>query len=149
MELIYKVKTQQGGSIKPQYDAEKDADLKTPLDVAVAATRTLPNGTKERIVVMGVGGSFNDRYLTDEILAFGAKGAVETNPPPKADMDFVVNSLYWLIGQPDFIAAGPAVIKPIELLSADKLTTLKALVIGGLPILVLIVGLVVWSVRRK
>ena len=35
--------------------------------------------------------------------------------PPKANADFVTNSVYWLIGRQQYIGSGPAQIRPVTI----------------------------------
>ncbi|MBI4579974.1 MAG: hypothetical protein HY718_09750, partial [Planctomycetes bacterium] len=58
--------------------------------------------TGSKIVVMGVGFSFIDGYITRPVPRLEAKKVVtlETDPPPAENVDLVLNTLFWLADQP-------------------------------------------------
>jgi hypothetical protein len=63
-------------------------------------------------------------------------------------MDLLVNSLYWLINQTDLIAAGPAEVPVVAAVDPNSRTPLWLVAIGW-SCLALVVGIVMWVVRRK
>jgi hypothetical protein len=52
----------------------------------------------------------------------------------------VINSAYWLIGPEQYIAAGPARIKPVAMIEPNTMWVLRGAVVLGLPLLVLALG---------
>ena len=65
--------------------------------------------------------------------------------------ELFVNSVYWLADLDELIAASPRTqdIRRIESMTPQTLTTWRWLLVGGMPVLILVIGLAVWVVRRK
>jgi len=148
-KLVQEIQNKGGGFIVPNY---KDGDLRTPMDLAVAGRRTgdKKDGNGEsRIVVLGVSMSMIDRYIDKPIFDLDTEGGGSFGDPPKANADLVINSVYWLIGRENFIAAGPAKGKPISQIGTNAETMLKILYIAILPLIVLIIGGLVMVARKR
>ncbi|MFB3891223.1 MAG: hypothetical protein ACE15C_04275 [Phycisphaerae bacterium] len=143
---------QKDATFEPDFTDPRLPDLRTPITVALAATRTGDGAEvkKDRIVVLGVGASFPDQFLgTTPIPFLKGDGKIGTIDPPRSNADLVINSAYWLLAQDRFIAAGPSQIKPVEMMSSTKLSVLWAICVLGLPAVVLVVGGVVFARRRS
>lgn len=175
-ELVGQFQTGEGGYIWPDYPA---GDVAAPFDVAVAAERSgegsaprkvaagspapaakepatsqaasasAPSGRPARIVVMTLGAGLVDGYLDQQVRQLDSKGTLSLADPPRANADVVVNSVYWLIGRERYIAAGPAQVKPVELISPQALAWIRGLCLTGLPLAVAAIGGVVMLVRRR
>jgi hypothetical protein len=139
---------QDGESVVP--DPATDLGLGEPIDVAVAAVRKGDdaNGVRPaRIAVLGTLGGLLDEYLDAPVLA--GPRADRTEPAPRANADLVINSIYWLVGREDYIAAGPARVQPIRNIDRGALRWLWVLCVAGLPLAVLGAGGAVLLVRRR
>jgi hypothetical protein len=147
--LAQEMEKSRSGLIQPQYD---DGDLKVPLTLATAATRTgdLAKGiASSRLVVLGVGLSLTDAFLTNPIPMLTQQGGFEATPPPADDADLVVNSAYWLVGKESYIAAGPSSVEPVCAMGRGTQNTLWVLLVLVLPVIVIAVGWAVMSARRR
>ena len=129
-------------------DVQAEADLSIPLVLAAKRTddKDRPGVKASRIVVLGTGMSFIDGYL-DEPVPVLDRG-IRFADPPRANADLVINSLYWLIGRQEYIAAGPAHIRPVDVSSNQK-TALGVVCVLVLPAVVLAIGGLVMLVRRR
>ncbi|KPK84082.1 MAG: hypothetical protein AMJ81_06560 [Phycisphaerae bacterium SM23_33] len=135
----------EGSGIVP---ASAQGDLAPPLALAVEARKTIGERTA-RIIVLGVGYSFIDQFLTPRVPRFEADETMESDPPPTGNVDLIINSAYHLVGQGDFIGAGPAIVQPIRIIDPGMMAVVK---IGfGLiwPLLVLVVGVIIMVVRTQ
>jgi hypothetical protein len=146
-ELGAKMQSGQGSSLSPG-----PQDIKPPFDAGLVATRS---GDREsRIVVLGVGESMVDEYLNRGVPVLKTHGGtgdvgVDTSDPPRADTEVVVNSVYWLLGRDQYIAAGAAQAKPIAMMTPLTLKLIKWIYLPGLTGLVLAVGVVVMLIRKR
>jgi len=143
-----------GGLIKPSYGqpGSDDGDLRTPMDLAVAATRTADpesSRSESKIVVLTVGGSMLDWYVSRPIGVADGKGGFSFDKPPTINTTLVVNSLYWLTDKSDYIAAGPGSVKTIGTIDKGTETVLKVLCLAGFPLIILVAGGVVMFFRRR
>jgi len=146
-ELAAQFRTEEGSFISPDYAA---GDLPVPLDVAVAATRAGGEQAQpSRIVVLGLAAGLTDGYLDQRVASLNPDGSLTLSDPPRANADVVINSLYWLVGLERYIARGPAQIKPVAMIPAAVMWTLKLTYLAGLPAAVLVLGAVVLLVRRR
>jgi hypothetical protein len=89
-------------------------------------------------------------YLEMPVPRIDKEGEVmfSTDPPPVENLELMANSLYWLAGKPDLIAAGPAdvpFVGPIDEKSERGLW----LITMGWAVAVLFAGAAVMFVRRK
>ncbi|MBL7133732.1 MAG: hypothetical protein ISS78_06510, partial [Phycisphaerae bacterium] len=163
-ELVEQFRSGAGSKVYPNY---AKGDLAAPFDVAVAATRasstpaqTQPTTTQAatapdqqrvksaRIVVLGMGQSLTDGYLTQPVPVQDAKGTVTLVDPPRANADVVINSVYWLTGRENYIAAGPAGAQ-LVLIGKVARTVLATIFVVVLPALVLAAGAMVMVMRRR
>lgn len=136
-----------GNRVSPNYEA---GDLKAPLTVALAATRS-PAGQDRpatRLVLLGLGQGLVDPYLQGPVIRPEGE-VVKTYDPPRANPDLVVNSAYWLIGKERFIASGPVRIEPVAEMSRTTRTTLWVVCVLAVPLAVLTAGGVVMILRSR
>ena len=123
-------------------------DLAPPFALALEASKKV-EGEDRRIIVLGVGLSFIEPYLTQRIPRLTSGEALATDPPPINDVELVINSAYHLIGQPNFIAAGPSVAPRIQHLTRGEEWAIKGAIGLGWPLLVMAAGVVVVIVRKR
>ena len=60
--------------------------------------------------------------------------ALSFAPPPEANPEIAINSIYWLAGQEKWIAAGPVIVPPIKV-PHGRLLPIQIMVIGAWPLL--------------
>lgn len=65
--------------------------------------------------------------------------------------ELFVNSVYWLAGLDELIAASPRTqdIRRIDAIAPETLTAWRWILVAGMPVLILVIGVAVWLVRRK
>jgi hypothetical protein len=150
-ELQAQYRTSEGSFIRPNFTAKEKPDLKPPFDLAMTVTREGDSATEEepnRIVVLGVGASLADSYVGASVEVHAANRTTSMAEPPTMDADLVVNSVLWLGGLQDRIAAGPAVSKPIDVQPHTRILLMSACA-GGLPLLVIGAGFGVMLLRKR
>ena len=150
-ELQAQYRTTEGSFIRPNFTAKKDPDIKPPFDLAMVAVKegdTATNEEPNRIVVLGVGASMTDLYLKANVEVHAQNRTTSLADPPVMDADLVINSVLWLGGLQERIAAGPAVSKPINV-KPDTRTLLMIACALGLPLLVLASGVCVMLTRKR
>ena len=135
----------QGSGIKPQADA---GDLLPPFAVAVKAGKEI-NGKNANIVILGVSISFVDRFLNTRIPQLKSDETIGYEPPPVADVDLLINSIYHLAGRDEYIGAGPAIVEPIGQIASGTMLGVKILCGLAAPMLMFAVGIVVLIVRKR
>ena len=112
-------------------------DIAGPLPLAVAVETSKPHGVDvdigvTRLVVIGT-----SRFVDNSSLGGG-------------NLDFFMNSVNWLLQREQLMAVSPKVPDEFRLdMSPSQQHAVYMLVIGGLPLLVAILGIVVWLSRRK
>ena len=137
----------EGGLVSPDYAA---GDMQPGFSVAMAATRGGEGVGPARIVVLGTGASLTDACIKEPFPVLDANGNVGGFlDPPMANADLAVNSVFWLAGMKDKIAAGPLRIKPVRNVSRRTMSLLWGVFVVGLPLGVLAVGGAVLLVRRR
>lgn len=116
---------------------DEQTDLKGPLSLAVAVELGRTGGVDlglTRLVVLGTA-----RLVDNSHVQVGG-----------ADLDFFMNSLNWLLQREQLVAVGPKMPQEFSLnMSVNQVRAVYALVIGGLPLAVATLGLLVWVRRRK
>ncbi len=121
---------------------KEDGDIQGPLDIAVAITRANYDvrdnyrPLKEtKIVVVG-----NSSFLGDEVL--GLTG--------HANVDFFMNTLNWMQDEETRISIRPKSLRPerMNITSYSQVLTYAALVVIVIPLIIFILGGVVWLRRR-
>ena len=112
-------------------------DIAGPLPLAVAVETSKPHGVDvdigvTRLVVVGT-----SRFVDNSSLGGG-------------NLDLFMNSLNWLLQREQLMAVSPKVPDEFRLdMSPSQQHAVYMLVIGGLPLFVAIIGIVVWLSRRK
>ena len=112
-------------------------DIAGPLPLAVAVETSKPQGVDvdigvTRMVVVGT-----SRFVDNSDLAGG-------------NLDFFMNSLNWLLQREQLVAVSPKTPEEFRLdMSPRQQMAVYILVMGGMPLAVAIVGLMVWLGRRK
>ena len=101
-----------------------------------------------KIVVLGMGASFFDFHLDQGVPKLGAGGGFSMDPAPKANADLVIAGVCWLSDNEQYIAAGPTMIKPVNV-SQTRKNVLMILCVVGLPLAVAGVGWLVLALRRS
>ena len=120
---------------KPKFDDK--TDIGGPINIAVALERKLEN-KNQRVVVVGSGS-----FLANTFIGNGG------------NLDLGINMVNWLAGDDSLITIQPKPLKDVNIIipSDAKNKVLALLVfIGfrlGLPIVLLITGVVIWLKRRK
>jgi len=112
-----------------------------PWNVAIAAERAAPDGRSQtqRLVVVGANGWFTD-VVTRESASVDGRTVAST--PGNAELFDA--SVAWLAHQDDTIATGPGATgtSRIPSIGAAQLTALRWAIIAGMPLLVLLLGVV-------
>ena len=120
---------------KPKFDAKKDVG--GPINIAVAMERKIENKT-QRVVVVGSGG-----FLANTFVGNGG------------NLDLGINMVNWLAGDDSLITIQPKPLKDASIaIPATTSGKLVAMLVFfgfrlGLPIVLLIAGVVIWLKRRK
>ncbi len=133
--------------VAPDYERQ---DLPAPFPVVLAASRDADPAQDRRparIVVVGVGAGVIDPFLTDRVPS--GPQLTQTLDPPAANADLIINSVYWLSGREDYIAAGPVHIQPVANLPRSAMRSLWIVYVLGLPLGVLATGGLVLLLRRR
>jgi ABC-type uncharacterized transport system involved in gliding motility auxiliary subunit len=111
-------------------------DIKGPLTLAVAVETSKPKGVDVSIGVT-------------RLVLVGTSRFVDNNSLSGGNLDFFMNSLNWLLQREQLVAVGPKMPQEFSLdMSLPQQRAVYALVIGGLPLAVAIIGLAVWLRRR-
>jgi hypothetical protein len=139
----------------PRLWAEKDLrenqmpkrDPKTAKDVYVIGAAA--QGKSGRLVVIG-----DAAFGGNDVLTLGQDGpgtAEFSGAMFPGNAELLVNSLYWLGGMEQLIAASPRTqdIARIEQIAPGTLSLLKWSLIAGLPVVALVCGVGVWLARRR
>jgi hypothetical protein len=124
-------------------EAKRDpaADIVGPVPLAVAATRKVDKGEQRAVL-------FGDSNLAQN--QFGLRAGYDLYEQFPGNAELFTNSVLWAAGMDHLISISPEALQARRLgdLGAAELP-LRALIIGGLPALVLLVGIVVYVVRRR
>ncbi len=120
-----------------QIKFDTKADIRGPLSLAVAAETHKPGGVEldgMRLVVVGCS-------------TFADNNNIRAN---EGNVDFFMNSLNWLLKREQQIAVSPKTPQEFRLdMTLRQARMVYALVIGGMPLAVALLGLTVWIRRRK
>ena len=108
----------------------------------------------QRIAVTSVADWGSDRITTNmdpSLSPQGIGGAEVYGAAYPANSDLFVNSIYWLTGHDDLIAASPRSqdIRRVGAMSESQMMAFRWILVVGLPLIVFSVGLTVWTVRRR
>ncbi len=93
-------------------------------------------------------------WASDDMTGYGLLGpgtAELTGAMFPANSELFVNSVYWLAGLEDLIAASPRSqdVPRVRPMTAEKLWWHQVALLAGLPLAALVLGLGVWWVRRR
>ncbi len=122
-------------------------DKPSPYSVGVGVLNTK---NEPQVVVLGTGGSVLDGYLTERVPRIGGKNdRLSFDPPPTANADLVINSVMWLSGRSDLIGAGPVILPPVGPIPEGQMAAIRGTIWFVMPALVLVIGGVVFAVRRR
>ena len=86
------------------------------------------------------------------LVVVGCSGFVDNNSliQNEGNVDFFMNSLNWLLKREQQIAVSPKTPQEFRLdMSPSQAKMVYTLVIGGMPLAVAALGLIVWLRRRK
>jgi hypothetical protein len=105
-------------------------------------------GKEARLVVIG-----DAAFGGNDVLLLGQEGpgtAEFSGALFPGNAELLINSVYWLGGMEQLIAASPRTqdIPRVERIDDKKMTALKWSLIGGLPLVALLCGVGIWFVRR-
>ncbi len=105
----------------------------------VAASAELGAAADERVQV-----------ATSRMVVIGNTTFLQNDAMTAADLDFVLNSLNWLLAREPMIGITPKDARDFTLsLTSNQLGTLGMGVVGGIPALAALIGLIVWLKRRR
>jgi hypothetical protein len=125
-------------------DAKRDeaTDITGPVPLAVAATRKVEKG-EQRAALFGCGSFAQDR------IAFYREPFDASDRFP-GNAELFTNSVFWVAGMDHLISISPEALQARRIgdLGAAELP-LRVLIVGGLPAIVLLVGIIVYVVRRR
>ncbi len=118
-----------------QFDASQD--VAGPVSLAVAVETRKPVGVDinvTRMVVIGCSSFLDNAHLRDSV----------------GNTDLVLNSINWLLARKQLIAVSPKTPEEFSLdVSPGQTQAVYILAVGGLPLAVGLIGLIVWLRRRK
>ncbi|MHC4990194.1 MAG: hypothetical protein ACYTGC_04365, partial [Planctomycetota bacterium] len=125
-----------------------DERLKSPMAIAAAVERTgaaVPGS--QRVIVVG-SGAWMLSYTADVAVNVGGDRFALLNP---GNHELMLTSVAWLAGLDELIAASPAAqqVSRLHGISAGSLAGWRWLTLAGLPGAYLLVGAMVWVVRRR
>jgi hypothetical protein len=127
-------------------DAE---DLPGPLPLAVAVTKTSDNGQAQKVVLFGDTDFARDTWAFRRETVLYADGVRQRIQFP-GNAELFVNACLWVSGGEQLIAVSPEALEARRLgdMGGWKLP-LQVFLIGGLPLLVLAAGILVYAIRRR
>ena len=122
-------------SERMEFNAAKD--IRGPLSLAVAVEAGKPQGAKVDIGVT-------------RMVVVGTSSFVDNGSLAGGNLDFFMNAVNWLLQREQLIAVGPKVPEEFHLdMSVEQVRAVYGLVIVGMPLAVAVLGLFVWTKRRK
>ncbi len=128
----------------PTPDSDAD-DTQGPWPVAMAVQRSMPGAAPQRLITIGASGWFFDRIAQNQRLIDNR--AARTWP---GNLELFDASIRWLAHQDELIARSitTQAIPMIRAIEPRKLSLIRFLLIAGLPLLVLIIGLMLKITHR-
>lgn len=138
---------------KREAEFDEGEDVGPPYAIAVAAVRetVAEDGRKaeSRVVAFGSFLFASDR-LAGTTVDFGPRGIEEYYPNP-GNGELVTNGMLWLAGLEDLIAVSPEAyaahkIRPLD---SGPRNTIRWVLWGGMPLAVVLLGIVVYFVRSR
>ncbi|MFQ5412781.1 MAG: hypothetical protein ACE5EC_10815, partial [Phycisphaerae bacterium] len=131
-----------GGRIDPVHPP-----LRGPFDLMLTCERRSGETDQGRIGVISFGKSLADPHLLQPVVAAGK--SIRLDPPPKENLDLLVNTMYWLNGTEEYIGRGPVPTPRIGAIDENKLTLIRYGVWAVWPAMVFAPGIILWSIRRR
>lgn len=127
----------------PTFDPTRDA-RGGPWTVAAAAERATADGKRQRLIAVGSNTWFIDQIAATQTVVDGRM----INPYP-GNLELFDASVYWLCGQDDLIAQTPAAraVPIVKDIPAPRLAALRWATTAGLPLLILLLGLIHRALR--
>ncbi|MEI6560806.1 MAG: GldG family protein [Verrucomicrobiota bacterium] len=98
------------------------------------------------------GAPVDDRVRLDSsrLIAVGSSAFLSNQTITEADMDFVLNSLNWLLDREEVIGIAPKTAHNLSLnLTQAQLSLMALLVMGAIPAGAGVLGIIVWLKRRR
>ncbi|MCH8806639.1 MAG: hypothetical protein IH986_11185 [Planctomycetes bacterium] len=126
----------------------REGDIRAPFPVAVTAT---DESNKRRVAIFASESFAADAITQASAFEMRSRGLVMYAAYP-ANSDLFVNTLHWLTGDADRISVGPrrGNVALLDGLKDDwKVPYYRGIMVGAGPLLALIVGGVVWMMRRR
>jgi ABC-type uncharacterized transport system involved in gliding motility auxiliary subunit len=122
-------------SEKTEFDPARD--IRGPLCLAVAVEAGKPQGTNVSVVVT-------------RAVVVGSSSFADNSSLSGGNLDFFMNALNWLLQREELIAVSPKFTQEFRLdMSVQQVRAVYALVVIALPLAVAVIGLLVWTRRRK
>ena len=147
-ELEQIINAIRGGDRGGLFQRMPEHEIAPPFSVMVAAENSKTNS---KIIVFGSGFSAMDVHLQNRVPRLeGDEDSTRLvmDPPPTEVVELMKNSLYWLGGREDLIAAGPAEVPVVPVLSQGD-TRAMWWVSMAWALCALVAGFVVTMVRSK
>lgn len=125
------------GKLDPAPKFDEKSDIGGPINIAVALERKVENKS-QRVVIVGSGGFLANTFITNG-----------------GNLDLGINMVNWLAGDDTLITIQPKPLKDANVVIPTTTTgkiTAMLVFFGfrlGLPILLLIAGVMIWMKRRK
>lgn len=117
---------------------EGTGDRQGPISLAVAIER----GATQKMLDVQIEPS--------KMVVFGDSDFVSNGSMVGGNADLFMNALNWLLDREELMAIAPKRIEEVKLsLSAKQLSGLFWINVAGVPLIAVVIGLVVWSRRRK
>ena len=130
-------------------DEPADTDrFDRPLPIAIAVVRLDPMGAggQQRLIVVGSGGWLLS-YVADLVVSIGGERAVLLNP---GNYELLLAGVAWLAGADALIASSPVSrqVARLDGITPAVRTRWRWIAMAGLPAACLLLGVIVWLVRR-
>ena len=130
-------------------DEPADTDrFDRPLPIAIAVVRLDPMGAggQQRLIVVGSGGWLLS-YVADLVVSIGGERAVLLNP---GNYELLLAGVAWLAGADTLIASSPVSrqVARLDGITPAVRTRWRWIAMAGLPAACLLLGVIVWLVRR-
>lgn len=134
----------QGGA-KPTFDASKD--IPNTASAPLFGGAAIEKG-KSRLVLLGSASSFSNNILNIADSELERQGILTPRFPGNSEL--FTNAVYWAAKNEVMLEISPAAmeVSRIRAMSAGQLTFVRALLVGGLPGLVVIAGVVMYLKRN-
>ena len=129
----------------PEPESSRD-DPAGPWPVVVTVERSMgaAGGKAQRVVVVGC-----NKWMAGEVMAAESEVEGRRVPTYSGNIELMDASVYWLAGQDAMISASPEAqqVPLIPALSEAQMNALRWGLIGGLPLLILLIG-AAWRLAR-